>query len=37
MKNRIYFSNQQKDIRITPALRGLVTRAVNATLKAEEF
>ncbi len=37
MKNRIYFSNQQKDIKIPPALRGLVTRAVNATLKAEEF
>lgn len=37
MKNRIYFTNSQKDIKITPALRGLVTRAVNATLKAEEF
>ena len=37
MKNRIYFSNQQKELKITPALRGLVTRAVNATLKAEEF
>lgn len=37
MKNRIYFSNQQKDIKITPAIRGLVTRAVNATLRAEEF
>lgn len=37
MKNRIYFSNSQTDIKITPALRGLVTRAVNATLKAEEF
>ena len=37
MKNRIYFSNQQKEIKITPALRGLVTRAINQTLKAEEF
>ena len=37
MKNRIYFSNQQKEIKVTPALRGLVTRAINATLKAEEF
>ncbi|MBQ1936081.1 MAG: rRNA maturation RNase YbeY [Clostridia bacterium] len=37
MKNRIYFSNQQKDIKITPALRGLVTRAINLTLKTEEF
>ena len=37
MKNRIYFSNQQKEIKITPAVRGLVTRAINATLKAEEF
>ncbi len=37
MKNRIYFSNQQKEIKITPAIRGLVTRAINATLKAEEF
>ncbi|MBE6638735.1 MAG: rRNA maturation RNase YbeY [Ruminococcaceae bacterium] len=37
MRNRIYFSNQQSDIKITPALRGLITRAVNAALKAEEF
>ena len=37
MRNRIYFTNTQKDIKITPAHRGLVTRAVNATLKAEEF
>ena len=37
MKNRIYFTNSQKDIKITPALRGLVTRAVNAALKTEEF
>ena len=37
MKNRIYFSNQQKEIKVTPALRGLVTRAINATLKAEKF
>ena len=37
MKNRIYVSNQQKELKITPALRGLVARAVNATLKAEEF
>lgn len=37
MKNMVYINNDQEVIKVTPALRGLVRRAVNATLKYEDF
>ncbi len=37
LKNTIYFGNDQDKLAVTPALRGLIRRAVNATLKYEEF
>lgn len=37
MKNRIYITNEQTALPLTPALRGLLRRAVNRTLTLEKF
>ena len=37
MKNRIYITNNQTAYPISPALRGLLRRAVNRTLESEAF
>lgn len=37
MTNTVYIGNEQKKIAVTPALRGLVRRAVNAALRYEDF
>ena len=37
MSNTVYFNNDQSKIALTPALRGLVRRAVNAALRYEDF
>lgn len=37
MKNIVYIANEQKKVKILPSLRGLVRRAVNATLKYEDY
>ena len=35
--NKIYIRNEQDKIAVTPALRGLIRRAINAALKSESF
>lgn len=35
--NKIYITNEQKDIAVTQALRGLIRRAVNGALRYEGF
>lgn len=35
--NRIYISNSQSKVDITPIMRGLVRRVINGTLKYEDF
>ena len=37
MKNTVYIANEQKKVKVLPSLRGLVRRAVNATLKYEDY
>lgn len=37
MKNTVYISNDQDKLPVTPALRGLVRRAVGATLRYEDY
>ena len=37
MKNRIYITNEQKKIKSTPELRALIKKAVNESLKYEDF
>lgn len=37
MKNRVYIANEQTALPLTPALRGLLRRAVNRTLSMEGF
>lgn len=37
MKNTIYFTNRQKKVPITPAIRALIRRAVSETLREENF
>ena len=37
MKNTVYIANEQKKVKGLPSLRGLVRRAVNATLKYEDY
>ena len=37
MKNRIYITNEQDRITVTPKMRGLIQRAVNNSLKLEGF
>lgn len=37
MKNTIYFTNKQKKIAITPAIRALIRKAVTETLREENF
>lgn len=37
MKTTVYFSNNQKDKKITPELKKLVKSAIASTLKAENF
>lgn len=37
MKNKIYISNEQKIIKSTPELRALIKKAVNESLKYEDF
>jgi len=37
MKNHIYISNKQKAIPCTPEIRALIRKAVNITLKFEDF
>lgn len=36
MKNKIYITNQQKKVDVTPAVRALLRRAVDRTLEYEE-
>ncbi len=35
--NKVYFTNEQESIAVTPALRGLIKRAIGAALKYEKF
>ena len=35
--NKVYITNEQKDIAVTQALRGLIRRAVNGALRYEGF
>lgn len=37
MTNTVYINNDQHKIPVTPSLRGLIRRAVNAALKYEDF
>ena len=37
MTNTVYFGNDQNKVKVTQALRGLVRRAVNATLRYEDY
>ncbi len=35
--NKIYITNQQKTVALTPAMRALIRRAVNAALRCEQY
>ena len=35
--NKVYITNEQDAVKVTPALRGLIRRAVTETLKYEDF
>lgn len=37
MKHTVYFQNRQKAVKITPAIRALIRKAVAETLREEEF
>ena len=37
MKNKIYITNEQDKLAVTPAVRGLIRRAIGAALKYEDF
>ena len=37
MKHTVYFQNRQKTVKITPAIRSLIRKAVTETLHEEAF